>query len=75
MCTVEDGKGNVGVLIQNQKFKINQKRLTLHIEGKELYPDDYDMDIVFETKENRKKRKLMARKHVDGLSIETKREE
>ncbi|MDR4999025.1 endonuclease MutS2 [Brevibacillus parabrevis] len=75
VCTVEDGKGNVGVLIQNQKFKINQKRLTLHIEGKELYPDDYDMDIVFETKENRKKRKLMARKHVDGLSIETKREE
>ena len=75
VCTMEDGKGNVGVLIQNQKFKINQKRLTLHIEGKELYPDDYDMDIVFETKENRKKRKLMARKHVDGLSIETKREE
>ena len=75
VCTVEDGKGNVGVLIQNQKFKINQKRLTLQIEGKELYPDDYDMDIVFETKENRKKRKLMGRKHVDGLSIETKREE
>lgn len=69
-----DAKGNVGVMIQNQKFKINQKRLSLHIESKELYPADYDMDIVFETKENRKKRKLMSRKHVEGVSIETKQE-
>lgn len=69
-----DAKGNVGVMIQNQKFKINQKRLNLHIESKELYPADYDMDIVFETKENRKKRKLMSRKHVEGVSIETKQE-
>lgn len=71
----EDSKGIVGVMIQNQKYKINRKRLALHIEGKELYPADYDMDIVFETKENRKKRKMMSRKHVEGLSIETKREE
>ncbi|MBG9944754.1 DNA mismatch repair protein MutS [Brevibacillus formosus] len=71
----EDSKGIVGVMIQNQKYKINKKRLVLHIEGKELYPADYDMDIVFETKENRKKRKMMSRKHVEGLSIETKREE
>ncbi|MFF0825443.1 DNA mismatch repair protein MutS [Brevibacillus sp. NPDC003359] len=72
--TAEDSKGIVGVMIQNQKYKINKKRLVLHIEGKELYPADYDMDIVFETKENRKKRKMMSRKHVEGLSIETKRE-
>lgn len=71
----EDSKGIVGVMIQNQKYKINKKRLVLHIEGKELYPADYDMDIVFETKENRKKRKMMSRKHVEGLSIETNREE
>lgn len=71
----EDSKGIVGVMIQNQKYKINRKRLALHIESKELYPADYDMDIVFETKENRKKRKMMSRKHVEGLSIETKREE
>ncbi|MFA4132148.1 MULTISPECIES: DNA mismatch repair protein MutS [unclassified Brevibacillus] len=73
--SAEDSKGIVGVMIQNQKYKINKKRLVLHIEGKELYPADYDMDIVFETKENRKKRKMMSRKHVEGLSIETKREE
>lgn len=64
-----DARGNVGVMIERQKVKINHKRLSLYIEGKELYPQDYDMDIVFETKENRKKRKLMERKHVEGLSI------
>ncbi|MED4729903.1 DNA mismatch repair protein MutS [Aneurinibacillus migulanus] len=71
----EDSKGNVGVMIQKQKYKINKKRLVLQIESKDLYPEDYDLDIVFETKENRKKRKLMNRKYVEGLSIDTKREE
>ena len=71
----EDAKGIVGVLIQNQKYKINKKRLVLHIESKDLYPENYDLDIVFETKENRKKRKMMGRKYVEGLSIETKLEE
>lgn len=69
-----DSRGMVGVLIQKQKFKINHKRLKLHIAGKDLYPDDYDLDIVLESKENRKKRKLMNRKHVEGLTIETKPE-
>lgn len=66
----EDLRGNVGVLIQRQKVKINKKRLTLYIEKRDLYPEDYDMDIVFETKENRKKKKIMSRKHVEGISIE-----
>jgi hypothetical protein len=28
------------------------------------------MDIIFETKENRKKRKIMNKRHVEGLVIE-----
>ncbi|MCM3292533.1 DNA mismatch repair protein MutS [Paenibacillus sp. MER 180] len=66
----EDLRGNVGVLIQHQKVKINKKRLTLYIEKQDLYPEDYDMDIVFESKENRKKKKIMSRKHVEGITIE-----
>lgn len=65
----EDAKGMVGVMVQKQKLKINQKRLKLYIEKGNLYPEDYDFDIVFESKENRKKSKLMQRKHVEGLSI------
>lgn len=72
VCELQDSRGMVGVMIQKQKIKINHKRLKLHISGKDLYPEDYDLDIVFETKENRKKRKLMSRKHVEGLTIETK---
>ncbi|SMF87064.1 MutS2 family protein [Paenibacillus uliginis N3/975] len=74
VCEAQDSRGMVGVMIQKQKIKINHKRLTLHIAGKNLYPEDYDMDIVFESKENRKKRKLMNRKHVEGLTIEIKPE-
>ncbi|RAV12963.1 endonuclease MutS2 [Paenibacillus contaminans] len=66
-----DARGNVIVLVQKQQVKINVKRISLYIESSKLYPgDDYDMDIVFESKDVRKKRKLMSRKHVEGLMIE-----
>jgi hypothetical protein len=45
------------------------------VAAKDLYPEDYDLDIVFESKENRKKRKLMSKRHVEGVVIETPKEE
>ncbi|WP_432405225.1 endonuclease MutS2 [Wukongibacter sp. M2B1] len=68
--SLEDGKGDVGVMVKKKKLKVNKKRLSLHIEAENLYPENYDLDIVFETKENRKKKKLMNRKYVKGLKIE-----
>lgn len=65
-----DSRGNMMVMIQGQRVKLNRKRLKPYIKKEELYPDDYDMDIVFDSKENRKKRKLMGKRHVDGLMIE-----
>ncbi|MGV2805447.1 DNA mismatch repair protein MutS, partial [Clostridium perfringens] len=67
-------RGNIGVMIQKDRLRINHKRLKPYIAAKDLYPDDYNLDIVFESKENLKKRKLMNRKHVEGLQIETKPE-
>ncbi|HZG78288.1 MAG TPA: DNA mismatch repair protein MutS [Paenibacillus sp.] len=64
-----DKMGDVGVKVQKEKLKFNRKRLKLHIPKTELYPDDYDFDIVFDTKENRKKKKLMSKRHVEGLTI------
>lgn len=75
VCDVEDSRGNIGVMLRGRKVKIHKKRLTLHISANELYPGDYDLDIVLESKENRKKRKLMSRKHVEGLKIELPPEE
>ncbi|MBL4937286.1 endonuclease MutS2 [Clostridium sp. YIM B02515] len=71
VCELENNKGEIGVMVMKNKFKINHKRLSLFIEGQELYPEDYDFDIVFESKENRKKNKLMNKKHVEGIQIET----
>ncbi|WP_460321557.1 endonuclease MutS2 [Paenibacillus sp. YSY-4.3] len=65
----EDNRGQVGVMIQKQKCKVNRKRLKPYIKKEELYPEDYNMDIIFETKENRKKSKLMRKRHVEGLEI------
>ncbi|MGN7360779.1 endonuclease MutS2 [Paenibacillus sp. SAF-054] len=71
----EDARGMVGVMIQKQKLKVNRKRLKLYIEKGNLYPEDYDFDIVFESKENRKKSKIMQKRHVEGLSIIRKPEQ
>lgn len=70
-----DERGNLIVQVQHEKLAINTKRLKPFIDRKQLYPDNYDMAIVFETKENRKKRKQMAKHHVEGLTIETKPDE
>lgn len=70
-----DERGIVVVQVQKRKLSFNRKRLSLYIEGEKLYPgEDYDMEIVFETKELRKARKTMSRKHVEGLSVEYKEE-
>lgn len=67
-----DERGNVIVQVQGQKLTFNHKRMKLYIPKTKLYPDEqYDLDIVFESKENRKARKLMSRKHVEGLAIVT----
>ncbi|SEU08537.1 DNA mismatch repair protein MutS [Paenibacillus sp. NFR01] len=65
----QDPMGMVGVMIQKQKLRFNHKRLKPYLSKDELYPEEYDFDIIFESKENRKKRKLMRRKHVEGMSI------
>lgn len=70
-----DALGMVGVMIQKQKMRINHKRLKPYLTKEELYPEDYDYDIIFESKDTRKKRKLMSKRHVEGLTIIHKEEE
>jgi len=71
-----DERGNMIVQVQKEKMKLNHKRVRKYIDKKHLYPgEDYDLDIVFDTVENRKKRHLMGKRHVDGVSIEKPPEE
>ncbi len=58
--------------VRDKKLLINHKRLKLHVPASELYPENYDFSIIFDSVENRKKRHNMARKHDPGIIIETK---
>ncbi len=68
-------KGEIGVQIKNKKLMINHKRLKLQVSSSELYPEDYDFSIIFDTVENRKARHKMESKHRPDLIIETKNNE
>ena len=43
--------------------------MKLHVAAEELYPEDYDFSIIFDTVENRKLRHQMERMHVEGAEI------
>ncbi len=61
--------GEIGVQIKGVKKLINHKRLKLHVAASELYPDDYDFSIVFDTVKNRKARHVMNKRHEEGNVI------
>lgn len=68
--TGPDQQGNYVVQMKGEKLSVNHKRMSLYIAAHELYPDDYDFDIIFETKENRKKSKILAKRHDENITIE-----
>ena len=70
VCAPINEKGVLRVQLPNKKIWINHKRVKLHVAAEELYPEDYDFSIIFETVENRKKRHDMQRKYTDDV-IET----
>jgi dsDNA-specific endonuclease/ATPase MutS2 len=67
VCEPINEKGVLRLQLPNKKIWINHKRVKLHVAATELYPDDYDFSIVFETVENRKKRHDMDRKFTDAV--------
>lgn len=69
VCKKADDKGVLQVQLKGKKIWINHKRVKLHVAASELYPEDYDFSIIFETVENRKLRHEMDRKFVEGAQI------
>ncbi|MBQ0000848.1 MAG: DNA mismatch repair protein MutS [Clostridiales bacterium] len=63
VCEPINEKGVLRVQIAGRKIWINHKRVQLHVKAEELYPEDYDMSIVFDNVEDRKKRHDMERKY------------
>ena len=69
VCEPVNDKGVLRVQIADRKIWINHKRVKLHVKAEELYPEDYDFSIIFDSVENRKKRHDMERKYT-GEKIE-----
>jgi dsDNA-specific endonuclease/ATPase MutS2 len=67
VCVPINEKGVLRVQMPNKKIWINHKRVKLHVSATELYPEDYDFSIVFDSVENRKKRHDMERKYTDAV--------
>lgn len=69
VCTTVNEKGVVRVQMPDKKIWINHKRLKLLVSAEQLYPEDYDFSILFDTVENRKARHRMEKGYQEGLEI------
>jgi hypothetical protein len=69
-----DEKGLVGVQVKGIKRLVPHKRLKRHVAAENMYPDDYDFSIVFDTVENRKARHKMGKGHRPDLVIQYEKE-
>ncbi len=69
VCELVNDQGVLRVQLPGRKIWINHKRVRLQVAAQELYPEDYDFSIIFDTVENRKLRHQMERKYVEGAEI------
>lgn len=67
VCEPVNEKGMLRVQFRDKKILISHKRVKLHVAAAELYPEDYDFSIIFESVENRKKHHNMQRKFTDDI--------
>lgn len=64
-----DDSGKIGVQVQKRKFYVNHRRIKLKTPASQLYPENYDFSILFDTVQQRKARHQMEKRHVPGLEI------
>lgn len=69
VCAPANEKGVLRVQIAGRKIWINQKRVKLLVKAEELYPEDYDFSIIFDSVEHRKLSHDMGRKYVEEALV------
>ncbi len=67
VCEPVNEKGVLRVQVADRKIWINHKRVKLHVKAAELYPEDYDFSIIFDSVKNRKIRHDMGRKYTSEV--------
>ena len=65
VCEKVNEQGVLRVQVADRKIWINHKRVKLHVKAEELYPEDYDFSIIFDSVKNRKIRHDMERKYTE----------
>ncbi len=68
VCSPPDSKGKIRVLVKGKKMELSAKRVQLHIPAEQLYPANYDLNTVLLSKEERRQKHLLERKHSPGVS-------
>ncbi len=68
VCSNPDAKGRIRVRIQEKTMELSLKRVKLLIPAEQLYPENYDLNIVLLSKEERRQKHQMERKHLPGVS-------
>ncbi len=69
VCQPADEKGMMQIQMPDGKIRISHKRVKLHVPASQLYPEDYDFSIIFDTVENRKARHTMGRKYTKDVQV------
>ncbi len=67
VCKPVNEKGILRVQLPDKKIWINHKRVKLHVAAEELYPENYDFSVLFETVADRKIRHDMERKYTEEI--------
>lgn len=67
VCQTVNEKGTLQVQLKGKKIWINHKRVKLHVAADQLYPEDYDFSIIFDSVEQRKVSHEMDRKYTDKV--------
>lgn len=67
VCETVNEKGVLRVQVADKKIWINHKRVKLLVKSEELYPEDYDFSIVFDSVENRKIKHDLDRKYTNEV--------
>ena len=67
VCESINDKGVLRLQLRDKKIYINHKRVKLHVAAEELYPEDYDFSIIFESVKNRKIKHDMDRKYTEEV--------
>lgn len=67
VCEPVNEKGILRIQLPGRKIWINHKRVKLHVTADQLYPEDYDFSIVFDSVKDRKIRHDMDRKYTEDV--------